>query len=99
ADPREFYRSAVFEANRAAAQRYVPGAYRGRTVLCLTSDSPVIGSRDPRLDWLTLLPDAAVQWVSGRDSGDMLEPPHILSLAHHINAWLAQVHAAPAVGS
>ena len=98
ADPREFYRSAVFEANRAAARRYVPRVYRGRTLLCLTSDSRVAGSRDRRLDWLTLLPGAAVQWVPGSDAGDMLKRPHILTLAQHINAWLAQVHAAPAPG-
>jgi thioesterase domain-containing protein len=99
ADRREFYRSAVFEAHRAAARRYVPGVYRGRTLLCLASDSRVAGSRDRRLDWLTLLPDAAVQWVPGRDSGDMLKRPQILTLAQHTNAWLAQGHAAPAPGS
>ena len=96
---REFYRNAVFEANRAAARRYVPGVYRGRTLLCLASGSRVADSRDRRLDWLTLLPNAAVQWVPGSDAGDMLKRPHTLTLAQHINAWLAQAHAAPAAGS
>jgi thioesterase domain-containing protein len=99
ADQRDFYRSAVFEANRAAARRHMPGVYRGRTLLCLTLERRVAGSRDRRLDWLTLLPDAAVQWVPGRDSGDMLKRPQILTLAQHINAWLAQDQAAPAPGS
>jgi hypothetical protein len=40
-----------------------------------------------------------VQWVPGRDSGDMLKRPQILTLAQHTNAWLAQGHAAPAPGS
>lgn len=99
ADAREFYRNAVSEANRAAARRYVPGIYRGRTLLCLTSDRLVAGSRDRRLDWLTLLPGAAVQWVPGRDTGDVLRRPQILTLAQHINAWLAQVHAPSTRGS
>lgn len=94
ADPREFYLSAVLEANRAAARRHVPGVYRGRTLLCLTIDQYAAGSPDRRLDWLSLLPDAAVQWVPGRDSGDMLKRPQILTLAQHVNAWLAQSHAA-----
>jgi oxalate---CoA ligase len=93
-DPREFYLSAVFDANRAAARRHVPGVYRGRTLLCFSTDLPVAGSHDHRLDWLSLLPDAAVQWVPGRDSGDMLKRPQILTLAQHVNAWLAQSHAA-----
>jgi hypothetical protein len=32
--------------------------------------------------------------VPGRDSGDMLKRPQILTLAQHVNAWLAQSHAA-----
>jgi len=96
---REFDRSAVFEANRAAARRYVPGVYRGRTLLCLTVDQLVAGLHDGRLDWLGLLPDAAVQWVPGRDSGEMLNRPQILTLARHLNAWLAQVPATPTAGS
>jgi thioesterase domain-containing protein len=93
-DPREFYLSAVLEANRAAARRHVPGVYRGRTLLCFSIDLHVAGSPDRRLDWLSLLPGAAVQWVPGRDSGDMLRRPQIRTLAQHVNAWLAQSHAA-----
>ena len=90
-DPSELHRLAVLQANRIAGGRYVPGPYRGPVVVCLTTDRPVPGRRNYRLDWLDVVPQAGTpQYVPGRDSGDMLNLPHVFALAERVNGWLEQ---------
>lgn len=85
---------AVREANRAAGRRYLPGAYLGPIVLCLTADHSIVGARDRRLDWIDRVPQAgAPQHVPGRDAGDMLNVPHVAVLAEHVDAWLTQARS------
>jgi len=85
---------AVREANRSAGRRYLPGAYRGPVVLCLTADHAIIGARDRRLDWIDRVPQAgAPQYVPGRDAGDMLNVPHVAVLAEHVDAWLTHAYS------
>ena len=55
-DRSELHQRAVYAANREAGQRYVPGPFGGRVVLCFTRDRPVKGERNYRLDWLDVVP-------------------------------------------
>jgi hypothetical protein len=72
----------------------VPGPFAGPVIVCLTRDRPIKGQRNYRLDWLDLLPQAGCpQYVAGRDSGDMLNLPHVYDLASCINRWLDEAHA------
>jgi acyl-CoA synthetase (AMP-forming)/AMP-acid ligase II/thioesterase domain-containing protein/acyl carrier protein len=94
-DRSELYARAVYQANRAAGRRYVPGPFGGPVVLCFTADRPVRGERNYRLDWMKLIPQCgAPVYVSGKDSGDMLNLPHVYELADCVNRWLEQAHGA-----
>jgi acyl-CoA synthetase (AMP-forming)/AMP-acid ligase II/thioesterase domain-containing protein/acyl carrier protein len=88
-DRSELIQRAVYEANRRAGRTYLPGPYAGPTILCFTRDRPIRGARNYREDWLTLVPQcgAPIQ-VAGKDSGDMLNIPHVYELADHFNVWL-----------
>jgi hypothetical protein len=93
-DGRERGALAVYEANRTAGRRYLPGPYHGPVVLCLTADRPIVGARDFRLDWLDRVPQAgAAEYVGGRDSVDMGKLPHVVGLARRIDVWLAQARS------
>jgi len=104
-DRRELHAMGVLEANRVAARRYVPGPYDGPTILCLTSDRPISGPSDRRLDWLTVVPKASLRYVPGLDSGSMLHPPYVSALAANMNEWLGYARTggskepAPAIGT
>jgi len=89
-DRSELFQRAVYEANRRAGRTYIPGPYSGPTILCFTRDRPVRGERNYREDWLMLVPQcgAPIQ-VAGKDSGDMLNIPHVYELSERVNAWLA----------
>jgi acyl-CoA synthetase (AMP-forming)/AMP-acid ligase II len=83
------YHTAVYEANRRAGSRYIPGPFSGPTILCITRDRPVRGERDYRPDWMRLVPQCGGPIaVSGCDSGDMLNLPHVVELASRVNAWM-----------
>lgn len=93
-DRSELQQRMVYAANREAGRRYVPGPFAGPVIVCLTRDRPIKGQRNYRLDWLDLLPQAGCpQYVAGRDSGDMLNLPHVYDLASCINRWLDEAHA------
>jgi oxalate---CoA ligase len=93
-DRSELYQRAVYAANRQAGQAYVPGSFRGPTVLCFTSGRKIPGERNYRLDWLDLVPQVgAPSYVTGNDSGDMLNPPNVDELADLVNRWLDDAHA------
>jgi acyl-CoA synthetase (AMP-forming)/AMP-acid ligase II/thioesterase domain-containing protein/acyl carrier protein len=94
-DPSELHARAVYQANRAAGSAYVPGPFDGPVLLCFTAGRPVRGTRNYRLDWSGLVPQAgAPVYVPGKDSGDMLNLPHVYELAALVNRCLEQVHAA-----
>jgi thioesterase domain-containing protein len=93
-DRSELFARAVYQANRQAGRCYVPGPFAGPVVLCFTADRPVRGARNYRLDWMELIPQCgAAVYVSGKDSGDMLNLPHAYELADLVNRWLDQAHA------
>ena len=96
-DRSELVQRAVYEANRRAGRSYIPGPYAGPTVLCFTRDRPIRGQRNYREDWLLLVPQcgAPIQ-VAGKDSGDMLNIPHVYQLSEWVNAWLSSA-ACPGV--
>jgi hypothetical protein len=92
--------TAVYEANRRAGGRYIPGPFSGPTILCMTRDRPVRGERDYRPDWLRLVPQCeAPIYVAGTDSGDMLNLPHVVELAARVTAWLESAFGADREGS
>lgn len=92
-DRSELYQRAVYAANRAAGRRYVPGTFNGPTVVCFTLGRPVQGPRNYRLDWQQLVPQSGVPtFVSGKDSGDMTNVPHVYELAQVMNRWLSDAH-------
>jgi hypothetical protein len=94
-DRSELHQRLVYAANREAGQRYVPGPFGGRVVLCFTRDRPVKGERNYRLDWLDMLPQSGgPQYVAGHDSGQMLSLPHVHELAVRVNRWLDDAHRA-----
>jgi acyl-CoA synthetase (AMP-forming)/AMP-acid ligase II/thioesterase domain-containing protein/acyl carrier protein len=97
----DLYQRAVYAANRQAGLAYVPGSFSGPTVLCFTSGRKRLGERNYRLDWLGLVPQVgAPSYVTGNDSGDMLNPPHVDELADLMNRWLDDAHAkTPAPGA
>jgi thioesterase domain-containing protein len=91
-DRSELIQRAVYEANRRAGGAYLPGPYAGPTILCFTRDRPMRGKRNYREDWLTLVPQCGAPiLVAGKDSGDMLNIPHVYELAERVNAWLDAV--------
>ena len=93
-DRSEFNANAVFEANKAAGRRYVPGPYAGPAIIALTEGRVAAGTRNARLDWLDLLPQCRPpRFVPGRDTGDMLIPPNVYTLAQRVNEWLDDAHA------
>jgi acyl-CoA synthetase (AMP-forming)/AMP-acid ligase II/thioesterase domain-containing protein/acyl carrier protein len=93
-DRSELYARAVYRANREAGSCYIPGAFAGPAVMCFTAQRPIGGERDYRLDWMELIPQAgAPVYVSGKDSGDMLNLPHVYELADLVNRWLDEAHA------
>ena len=93
-DRSELFARAVYQANREAGRCYVPGPFGGPAVLCFTADRPIRGERNYRLDWMQLIPQCgAPVYVSGKDSGDMLNLPHTYELADLVNRWLDQAHA------
>jgi hypothetical protein len=93
-DRRELNSKAVLEANHAAGQHYLPGPYAGAAIIALTEGRVTAGPRNYRLDWLELVPQCgAPQYVPGRDTGDMLIPPNVYTLAARVNDWLEQAHA------
>jgi thioesterase domain-containing protein/acyl carrier protein len=93
-DRRELYQRAVHAANREAGRSYVPGPFGGPTVLCFTRDRKFRGERNRRLDWLDLVPQiGSTTYVAGKDSGDMLKPPHVHELADFVNRSLEAAHA------
>jgi len=92
-DRSELYARAVYQANREAGSCYVPGPFGGPAFLCFTADRPIRGERNYRLDWMQLVPQAgAPVYVSGKDSGDMLNLPHVYELADLVNRWLDDAH-------
>jgi len=94
-DRSELHQRLVYAANREAGQRYVPGPFGGRVVLCFTRDRPVRGERNYRLDWVGMLPQSGgPQYVAGHDSGQMLSLPHVHELAVRVNRWLEDAHRA-----
>ncbi len=94
-DRSELHQRLVYAANREAGQRYVPGPFGGRVVLCFTRDRPVRGERNYRLDWVGMLPQSGgPQYVAGHDSGQMLSRPHVHELAVRVNRWLEDAHRA-----
>lgn len=97
-DRSEFHAIGVHQANRAAGRHYVPGPYGGQVILVLTEGRVAPGARNYRLDWLDLMPHCgAPRYVPGRDTGDMLIPPHVHVLAEHVNTWLQDAGAPAAV--
>lgn len=87
----EVYQRAVFAANRTAGRHYIPGTYNGPVVLCFTRDRQVQAVRNYRMDWRTVIPQAGEPTiVPGKDSGDMLLPPHVQALAPHVNKWIEE---------
>jgi hypothetical protein len=95
-DRRELNSKAVSEANHVAGQHYVPGPYTGTAIIALAEGRVTAGPRNFRLDWLELLPQCgAPRYVPGRDTGDMLIPPHVYTLAARVNDWLDEAHADP----
>jgi acyl-CoA synthetase (AMP-forming)/AMP-acid ligase II/thioesterase domain-containing protein/acyl carrier protein len=93
-DRREFHAKAVYDANHAAGQRYIPGPYNGVATVVFTEGRVATG-RNHRLDWLELVPQCgAPHHVPGRDTGDMLIPPNVYTLAARVNDWLDELHAA-----
>jgi acyl-CoA synthetase (AMP-forming)/AMP-acid ligase II/thioesterase domain-containing protein/acyl carrier protein len=94
-DRSELHQRLVYAANREAGQRYVPGSFAGKVVLCFTRDRPVRGERNYRLDWLEVLPQSGgPRYVAGHDSGQMLSLPHVYELAVRVNGWLDDAHRA-----
>jgi hypothetical protein len=94
-DRRDLYHRAVYAANRQAGRRYVPGRYTGPAVLYLTRDRERRTDRNYRLDWLSLVPQVgSVTYVAGRNSGDMLNLPHVYELADAVNGQLEAREAA-----
>ena len=99
-DRSEIHQRRVYAANRHAGQRYVPGTFGGPVVVCLTRDRPTRGQRNYRLDWLDVVPQAGgPRYVAGRDSGQMLNLPHVYELATYVNRWLDEAHATDCVGA
>ena len=93
-DSSEIHTIAVLAANRAAGRRYVPGPYAGPVVLALTEGRTQSGPRNFRLDWLKLIPQCGTpRYVPGRDTGDMLIPPNVDSLATCLHEWLDDAYA------
>lgn len=93
-DPSELHAKTVYEANQAAGRRYVPGPYAGAAIVVLTDSRVAAGPRNYRLDWLDLLPQCgSPRFVPGRNTGDMLSPPKVYTLATRINDWLEDAHA------
>jgi acyl-CoA synthetase (AMP-forming)/AMP-acid ligase II/thioesterase domain-containing protein/acyl carrier protein len=93
-DRSELHARAVYQANREAGSCYVPGPFAGPVVMCFTAQRAIGGERDYRLDWMQLIPQAgAPVYVSGKDSGDMLNLPHVYELADLVNRWLDEAHA------
>jgi thioesterase domain-containing protein len=93
-DRSEIHRVAVYEANRTAGHRYVPGRFAGHAIVALTDGRAIPGPRNHRLDWLGLLPQCeSAHYVPGSDTGDMLVPPNVVSLAERVNDWLERAHA------
>jgi thioesterase domain-containing protein len=88
-DRSELVQVAVHAANRRAARAYIPGPFSGPTILCFTRDRPSRGARNFREDWLELVSQSGGPvYAAGRDSGDMLNLPHVYELADHVNRWL-----------
>ena len=84
----------MYDANHAAGQRYIPGPYSGVATVVFTEGRVATG-RNYRLDWLELVPQCgAPHYVPGRDTGDMLIPPNVYTLAARVNDWLDELHAA-----
>jgi oxalate---CoA ligase len=93
-DRRELHAKAVYEANHAAGQHYIPGPYAGAAIVVFTEGRVTVGPRNYRLDWLDLVPQCgAPRYVPGRDTGDMLIPPNVYTLAARVNDWLDDAHA------
>jgi thioesterase domain-containing protein len=96
-DRSEVHAVALHEANQVAGRRYVPEPYDGPVILALTEGRVVSAVRNYRLDWLELMPHCGpLQYVPGRDTGDMLIPPNVQVLADRVNAWLLDA-STPAV--
>jgi thioesterase domain-containing protein/acyl carrier protein len=94
-DRRELNAKAVYEANHAAGQCYVPGPYAGNATIVFTDGRINVGARNYRLDWLDLVPQGgSPRYVPGRDTGDMLIPPNVYVLAARVNEWLEDAHRA-----
>jgi len=88
-DRRDLLHRAVYTANRQAGRRYVPGRFTGPAVLCFTRDRECRSERDYRLDWLDLVPQVgSAIYTAGRNSGDMLNLPHVYELADVVNSQL-----------
>jgi len=93
-DRSELIQRAVYAANRRAGRAYLPGPFHGPTILCFTRDRPSRGARNFREDWLALVPQCGGPiYVAGRDSGDMLNLPHVYELAECVKTWLASADA------
>lgn len=93
-DRSEMHRIAVYEANQRAGRRYGPGPYHGPVIVAFTDSRVLTGARNYRLDWLDLMPQCeSPHYVPGRDTGDMLIPPNVYTLAKCVNVWLEEAHA------
>ena len=93
-DPARFARRAVSAANRRAGRNYVPRAFGGPAVLCMPRDREMPRERNFRLDWLTFVPQIGdPTYIGGRESGEMMVPPHVYELADAVNRQLEAAHA------
>ncbi|MDH3604658.1 MAG: thioesterase domain-containing protein, partial [Candidatus Tectomicrobia bacterium] len=88
-------RSPVYDANREAGRRYIPGPFAGPTKLCFTRGRPGKGPGDYRFDWLQLVPQAGTPtFIAGKYDGYIIDPPPVHELAPHVNRWLAEAQEA-----
>jgi amino acid adenylation domain-containing protein len=88
-DRSEFDQRAVTNANLVAFQRYKARAYPGRAVLFLAESRAMPAHDDPRLSWRQFLAGGAeIHTVPGRDSGSMLDEPHVQGLAKQLQGCI-----------
>ncbi len=90
------YRDRVSAANRRAMSRYVSKSYDGYVTLFLASDRRITAKQDPRLEWGDRASDGySVFRIPARDSGLLLNSPHVELLAEQLKTCIEQARRAP----
>ena len=80
-DSKTMYRDLVVRANQHAASRYRVVPYRGAVTLIITDGYPIKSEQDPRLYWKSVAQDNKTIMIPAEDSGALLKPPFLRSLA------------------